>query len=247
MVSRELAVVYLRVGGEPLMPMGLTVGLFVPCFVDELWPQAGRAAVELIEKLGFGVAVGEAVCCGQALSNAGEEAEARRVRALWSRAHAAFSEVVVLSASCAGYLRKSAPNHQDPRVSEFCEWYSRYAPERFERPVPRRLALHSSCASLRETGTARHVRDLLDRVPGLEIAEPDQADECCGFGGSFASTFPELSVKIGRDKMANLLAAARGIDGVVSADCSCLLHLRGLASPETRFFHVAEVLRESVS
>jgi L-lactate dehydrogenase complex protein LldE len=90
------------------------------------------------------------------------------------------------------------------------------------------------------------VRDLLHRVPELVVCDPAQMEECCGFGGSFATTFAALSVRMGADKVAALRQAGGGVDAVVSADCSCMLHLQGLAPPGLSFHHVAEILREAI-
>ncbi|MFQ5504795.1 MAG: (Fe-S)-binding protein [Planctomycetota bacterium] len=221
--------------------MAGTVGLFVPCYIDQLWPRAARAAVELVEALGFEIRIANAICCGQMFANDGNEFEAARVFGFWSREHAGFDHVVVLSASCAGFLRAKGA-----RVLEFCEWIVTEAPERFPRPVRRVLALHSSCSALRGTRSAWAARALLTRVAGLELSEPEHASECCGFGGTFATSFSEVSIEMGRDKIRGFFGGDRPVEGVVSADCSCLLHLKGLAPEEKKFFHVSEVLLEAL-
>ncbi len=221
--------------------MSSTVALFVPCYVNELWPQAGRAAVELIEAAGHRVSITDAVCCGQVLANSGEAADATRVYDVWDSAHQAAHEVVVLSASCTGHLLQ-----QGAQVREFCEWFVAQAPREFATPVPRMVALHTSCSALRETKTAWAEQELLRRVPQLAVHTPKQADECCGFGGSFSTGFADLSVKMGQDKIANLEQSAQRIDAIVSADCSCLLHLRGVAREDLEFFHIAEILRMAI-
>lgn len=228
--------------------MAAAVALFLPCFVDQLWPQAGQAAVELIEACGRRVVVAEAVCCGQVLANAGEAEEARRVREFWQGAHADSEEVVVLSASCASHLARTAEPEAGPSVREFCEWFVERSPLRFPAPVGRRIALQASCSAMRDTATADAMRDLLARVSGLQVFEPVHAEECCGFGGSFAASFADLSVRMGVDKVQHLMAAGDGaIDAIVSADCSCLIHLSGVAPQGAPpVFHVAEILREAL-
>jgi L-lactate dehydrogenase complex protein LldE len=232
----------------------MQVGLFVPCFVDELWPRAARAAVEVMEALGYEPGIGKAACCGQVLANAGDRPGAEAVRAVWASDHRRFETVLVLSASCCGHLRTGAPDRvpvgqtpadEAPRVREFCEWLVECAPAEFPARVDRRLALHPSCSALRETGTAEATREVLRRIPGLEIVDPSRPDECCGFGGTFATEFSELSVEMGASKVRDLLT--NGVDGVVSADCSCLLHLAALAPQHVPFFHVAELCREAIA
>lgn len=217
------------------------VCFFIPCYVDELWPRAGRAAVELAEAVGFRVDLADSVCCGQALANAGEAATAEQMRRR-ATSTAASSELVVLSASCAGFLAGRGAN----KAREWCEWFADYAPDRFPKRVERRVALHSSCSAIRSTRSDWAARDLLARVDGLRVSEPQEREECCGFGGSFSTEFAELSVRMGSDKVEALRASNEGgIDAVVSADCSCLLHLRALEKDALACYHVAEILREA--
>jgi L-lactate dehydrogenase complex protein LldE len=222
------------------------VGLFVPCYMDELWPQAAIAAVHVLEALGHRPIVRDPVCCGQVLSNSGDEEGARELTRLWADGHAGLDVVLVLSASCGGFLQHEAP---DVPVREFCDWLEEHGPERYPSRVEGRFAYHASCASQRETGTAESTGSLLGRIEGLELLRPEPRDECCGFGGSFATKFPELSVRMGRDRLDCLMhqdAPAGRVDGVVSADVSCLLHLRGLAPEGLRMLHVAELLEEAL-
>ena len=233
---------------------GQAIGFFAPCYVDELWPSAGRAALELIEALGVPVEIADPVCCGQAMSNAGDSAGADAVLGAWLSGHRGFDTVVVLSASCAGFLQRALDTHDTldthdgpvPRVYEFCDWFLEHAPNPWPGRFERRLALHASCSSLRETGTAAATREVLERIDGLELVDALQPEECCGFGGSFSTSFAELSVRMGCDKVDHLLANG-GVDGVVSADCSCMLHLQSVAPESLRFFHVAEVLQHSLT
>lgn len=226
--------------------MSRSLRLFIPCYVDELWPSAAIAAVELSEAVGYRVSIEDAACCGQALDNAGESAAGARVRATLMQGNR-DDEIVVLSASCAGHLQATrSAAASEPRVREWCEWFTQHAPDEFPRSVDRRVALHSSCSSLRATRTDWAARDLLGRVRGLTVAQPESHDECCGFGGSFASEFAELSVRMGADKVrACLEADARGVDAIVSVDCSCLLHLKAMRSHDVECLHVAEILRDA--
>lgn len=223
-----------------------SVRLFVPCFVDELWPQAARAAVELAEAVGFSVQLVDAVCCGQALANSG--ADSTKVEARFASAASGADEVVVLSASCAGHLQTMSGGHaRVPPVVEWCDWFVRYAPDRFPQRLERRVVLHGSCSALRSTRNVETIRDLLSRVDGLEVFDPADASECCGFGGTFSTEFPEMSVRMGRDKWNSLASAhPNGVEGVVSSDCSCLLHLRAIGKGALPCYHIAELLRSAV-
>ena len=222
------------------------LALFAPCFVDQLWPQAAQAAVQLIEALGHEVELGEAVCCGQVFGNSGDEQRAQDLERRWLRAHERFDSVILLGASCTGYIRART---ERGGIEDFCEWMVREGPARFPNPLARQVAVHHSCASLRETRSAKALAELLRRVPDLRVQEATRSDECCGFGGSFSVNFPELSVRMGQDKLAELQEAGP-VESIVSADCSCLLHLRsldaeGMGAKGTRFQHIAEVLLEA--
>ena len=252
----------------------MKTSLFVPCFVDQLFPEAGLAALQVLRRLGFAPRVSDAHCCGQALSNAGDGPGAAALLRAFDAGHPSSETVVVLSASCTEHLgRELDLGAKSLRIMEFCEFLARFGPERYELGVPKTLILHQSCSALRGTDTAAATRDLLGRIPGLQILEPPAAEgECCGFGGSFATTFPELSGAMGRDRLAFLQSAAKGdtpsslgsppvggpgplaaaptvrdLDGLVSADLSCLMHLGNLRTyPGWPLLHPAQVLREAL-
>jgi L-lactate dehydrogenase complex protein LldE len=241
------------------------VALFVPCFVDQLRPQAAIAALDVLERLGFVVDVpAGAACCGQPAANAGcardGEGALRRV----AHAYAGAERVVVLSGSCAAHLRAHAPAAAGAagarvaaRVVEFTAFLHDVvgpgAVAALGAAFPRRVGVHVGCHALRGLGLARpselqeapfdKVRALLAAVRGLTFADAARADECCGFGGTFAVAQPALSAKIGRDRLRAF--AAVGAEALVSTDLSCMLHLEGLArraGSALPMLHVAEVL-----
>jgi L-lactate dehydrogenase complex protein LldE len=236
--------------------------LFVPCYVDQLWPEVGLATAEVLERAGVEVAFPEAqTCCGQPFANAGHPDEARALGRRLARVFEGCEHVVCPSGSCVAMVRGELPHllgaeaaSLAPRVYELCEFLVDVLgvsswPGRF----PRRVGLHPSCHGLRGLGLARgsecplppfdKVAGLLASLEGLELVAPTRADECCGFGGSFAVTEAAVSCRMGLDRLAAHEAA--GAEVVTSVDASCLLHLRGLAvrrgSP-LRALHVAEIL-----
>jgi len=236
------------------------VALFVPCYVDQLWPEVGLATVEVLERAGVEVAFPKApACCGQPFANAGHAAEAARLGRRFAEAFAGFEHVVGPSASCVAAVRElahlgGAAAALAPRVRELCEFLVDVLgvaswPGRF----PRRVGLHPGCHGLRGLGLARpsermdapfdKVAGLLASLEGVELVAPARPDECCGFGGTFALREADVSVRMGLDRLAAHEAA--GAEVVTSVDPSCLLHLRGLAerrgSP-LRAMHVAEIL-----
>jgi L-lactate dehydrogenase complex protein LldE len=249
----------------------MTVALFVPCYVDQLYPQVAIAALTVLERLGVAVDVPEgAACCGQPSANAGFAREGHSTIERFVDVYAGYERIIVLSGSCAVHVRLHAGEvvahgrHGDrvgarvaDRTTEFCsylhdevgvDWLAGLGAS-FEG----RVAVHLGCHGLRGLGLARpselqirpfdKVRALLGTVRGLEVAELSRADECCGFGGTFAVGEPAVSVKMGRDRLRDF--TAHGARAVVSTDMSCLMHLDGLARRERiglPMYHVAEVL-----
>jgi L-lactate dehydrogenase complex protein LldE len=238
------------------------VALFVPCYVDQLWPEVGLATAELLEGLGIEVHFPEAqTCCGQPFANAGFEAEARRLARRFLEVFDGAEHVVCPSGSCVAMVRRHfAPllGAEPPlcgRVHELCEFLVDVlgASPGLGRRFPYRVGLHPSCHGLRELGLARaservepafdKVSPLLGALDGLELVAPERADECCGFGGSFAVDESAVSCAMGLDRLAAHERA--GAEVVTSVDASCLLHLRGLAERRgsaLRVMHVAEIL-----
>jgi L-lactate dehydrogenase complex protein LldE len=225
------------------------VALFVPCYVDPLRPRAGAAAVELLEALGHEVRVHpEAVCCGQPFSNCGMARDGEALARRWHEAMAGESTAVVLSSSCTVQLRHHPPAAAGaPEVLELCEFLNVRHPQRRFGRLERAVALHSSCHGLRDSGADAHARELLARVEGLRLLRPRRCEECCGFGGTFSVAFSDLSLAMGEERLADLLAT--GAREVAATDLSCLIHLEGIARARAEgiaFRHVAEILREAM-
>ena len=242
----------------------MTVALFVPCYVDQLYPHVAIAALRVLERLGVAVDVPEgAACCGQPPANAGFEHDAEPVLRRFVDTYADYDRVVVLSGSCAVHVRLHAGSlgAAGARVAERATELTTFlhdevgldAVASLGARFPRRVAVHVGCHALRGLGLARptelnvapfdKVRALLSTVRDLELAELSRPDECCGFGGTFAVGEPAISAKMGRDRLRDY--DAHGAEAVVSTDVSCLMHLGGLSSragARLPMLHVAEVL-----
>ena len=242
----------------------MTVALFAPCYVDQLYPRVAIAALELLERLGIDVEVPQgAACCGQPPANAGFERAGLPALASFVRTFADCEQIVVLSGSCALHVRAHAAHLGAPgeqvanRTIEFCAFlHDVVGVDRVAAlgaVFAQRVAVHIGCHALRGLGLASpselqverfdKVRALLATVRGLSFAELSRPDECCGFGGSFAVGEPAVSAKMGRDRLRDY--AGGGADAVVSTDVSCLMHLQGLARRDGAalpMLHVAEVL-----
>ena len=248
----------------------MRVGLFVPCYVDQLAPGVAEAAVAVLERVGCRVDYDpDQTCCGQPFLNLGLADEAARLARAHLERFARYDTIVCPSASCVATVRRhyagigAARDPEGRRVAartfELGEFLVR------ERGVvdvgarfPHRVALLASCHGLRELGLGRPseavgasgwegpgvTERLLRAVARLELVTPYR-DECCGFGGAFAVEAPEVSGRMGRARLADL--AATGAAWIVGTDASCLLHLEGIrrkapGAPGPRPIHLAEVL-----
>jgi L-lactate dehydrogenase complex protein LldE len=239
-----------------------TVALFVPCYIDQLYPGVAWASLELLEAHGMQVDVpSQQVCCGQPLINMGASSAARPLGSAFEDCFAAYEHIVCPSGSCAATLQRQLAHgrsaHGAGRVFELCEFLVEVlGVERVEASFPHRVALHQSCHALRELGLGTPSelgggaalrespgRRLLSSVRGIELVEPSRADECCGFGGSFCLTEAGISARMGEDRVLDFESA--GADVVTSLDMSCLMHLSGVSRRQRRpleFMHIAEVL-----
>ncbi|MGH0036556.1 MAG: (Fe-S)-binding protein [Myxococcota bacterium] len=244
----------------------MRVALFVPCYVDQLCPDAGWAALELLEELGVQVDFPKAqTCCGQPMWTAGARAQAAGLAQRFLDVFDGWDRVVAPSASCVATVRRAFAELVEPRqraraaaMASRCFELTEFIVDelgvgRIDRAYPHRVGLHQGCHGLRELRLGRAserreetrdpARQLLASLHGIELVPLERADECCGFGGQFAVTEAPVSSLMGRDRLLDHERAGAGI--VTSTDASCLLHLDGLArragSP-LRMLHVAEVL-----
>lgn len=238
--------------------MGRQVSLFVTCMVDQLFPQIGMAMASVLEGLGFQVDFPEAqTCCGQPAFNSGYRAEARQVARYFLDVFEASEAVVVPSGSCTAMITHHFAElfGEDPaarqraenlarRVWEFSAFLTEVAGV---EDVGARLedvaTFHDGCHALRELGIHSAPRRLLAHVRGLELREMQPAAECCGFGGTFAVKFAELSGAMARAKIDAITRS--GARTVISLDPSCLMQIQGALSRaglKIRTMHLAEVL-----
>ena len=235
------------------------VALFVTCLVDLMRPRIGFAALELLEGAGCDVVVPAAqTCCGQPAYNSGDRRSAKALARKVLREFDGFDYVVAPSGSCAGMIKTHYPDlfSDEPaelaRARKLCE--RTYELTDFlvnvlhvER-VPGRFAgvvtYHDSCSGLREMGVKAQPRALLAKVPGLELREMEEAENCCGFGGTFSVKFGDISAHLAERKCANV--AASGADALVLGDLGCMLNIEGRlrrrGDMKTKVLHVAEVL-----
>ncbi len=241
----------------------MKVGLFIPCYVDALYPEVGIAAYKLLCHLGVDVTypLGQ-TCCGQPMANAGFENKAVGLADKYERLFEGFDYVVAPSASCAAFVRLNHPRLLDGKhecqaagkTMDICEFLHdvlrvKSLPGKF----PHKVSLHNSCHGVRELGLSspsernipryNKLRDLLSLVEGVTVYEPERLDECCGFGGMFSVEEPDVSTRMGKDKLARHIAT--GAEYITGPDSSCLMHLQGVAKREKaniQFIHIVQIL-----
>jgi L-lactate dehydrogenase complex protein LldE len=238
------------------------VSLFVTCLVDVVEPEVGVAAVRVLRAAGCEVAVPEGqTCCGQPAWNSGFAAEAAAVAATSLAALEAdpSATVVVPAGSCATVMRlywrelfrQVGDDDRARRAEAMAERTVELTEHLADRDLPAlvggsRVAYHRSCHLERELHLHDAPTDALACVEGCEVAPWDADDRCCGFGGTFSVKLPEASVAMADEK---LDALPDGVDVIVGADSSCLLHLRTRAEQRglpVRTRHVAEVLADGL-
>ena len=242
----------------------MKAALFIPCYVDALFPEVGIATLELLERLGVKVEYPlDQTCCGQPMANSGCEKDAAGAEALFVKNFAGYDYIVTPSGSCTHHVRDNLTAIPQTRqvqkvrrsVYELVEFLHDVLEVR-DFPwaaFPHAVGLHNGCASLRALRTAKasEIHEpafskpmaLLARVKGIRFVAPERPDECCGFGGTFSVFEEPVSAAMGYDKVND--HARAGAEYIVSADMSCLMHQKGCAERlglPVKFIHIAQVL-----
>jgi L-lactate dehydrogenase complex protein LldE len=242
----------------------MTVGLFIPCYIDQLYPQVGLATLRILKKLGLKVEFPrQQTCCGQPLANSGFEDAARPCAEKFLRVFGKYDCVVAPSASCVSMVRnhysrwlggKPGYDHLRANTLELCEYLVDVARVRtISGEFSHRVGLHMSCHGLRELRLAKSselvtqafnkARLLIEPLRGIELVSLSRPDECCGFGGTFSVFEEAVSSLMGRDRVADHLRS--GAEIIVGYDSSCLMHLEGIIKRQKaplRVMHIAEIL-----
>jgi L-lactate dehydrogenase complex protein LldE len=238
---------------------GMEVDIFIPCFVDQLYPDVGFSMVKVLERLGCKVCYNpEQTCCGQPAYNAGHFDEAVEVAGKFLKDFRSESKYIVSpSASCVGMVCNGYPNflrknilsadyqNVKSRMREFSDFLVNVLG--VDRVPGARLdaiaTYHDSCSALRECGIKEEPRLLLRNVQGLELREMAETDQCCGFGGTFAVKFESISVAMAEQKITHAMAVEP--DVIISTDSSCLLQYQSVMEKKgisVKTMHLAEVL-----
>ena len=237
----------------------MKITLFIPCFVDALFPRAGISMVQILERLGHTVVCPEEIaCCGQPPFNSGYWDEARTVAAPVLEKLKGAEAVVIGSGSCGAMVKKFYPElfantpqaelakQVAARTWEFSDFLAgKLGVTDLGAKFPCKVTFHDGCHGLRELGIKKSPRILLGHVRGLKLVEMAEVETCCGFGGTFAAKFPMISTAMGEVKCAS--AAQTGAEFIVSNDSSCLMQIQGLLSRQgskLKTIHLAEVLNK---
>ena len=236
----------------------MKVQLFIPCFVDQLYPQTAFNMVKVLEKACCEVVYNtNQTCCGQPAFNAGFWDEAKAVCSKFLKDFEGDDYIVAPSASCAGFVRNYYPTLFDKhspedekvkstgkRIYEFTEFLTEVLEiEHFGAELNALATYHDSCAALRECNIKTGPRKLLSNVKGLQLTEMNDVETCCGFGGTFAVKFDAISIAMADQKVNNALDTKA--EYIISTDLSCLMHLDGFIKGKNlslKTMHIADVL-----
>jgi len=235
----------------------MKVQLFIPCFIDQLYPQVAFNTVKILEKAGCTVGYNtQQTCCGQPAFNAGFWGESKDVCTKFVQDFDGADYIVSPSASCAGFVRNNYGKlfennaYQSPakkvasQIFELSEFLVKILNiTDLGASFKGKATYHDSCARLRECNIKAEPRALLSQVNGLEMVEMNDNETCCGFGGSFAVKYDTISVAMADQKIDN--AVATEAEYIISTDMSCLMHLDGRINhngQNIKVVHLADVL-----
>jgi len=237
----------------------MNVQLFIPCFIDQLYPQIGFNMIKVLEKVGCNVLYNtNQTCCGQPAFNAGFWGESKDVCAKFIKDFDGADYVVAPSASCIGFIRNNYPKlfdnsylHNDVkdlcgRAFELSEFMINVLNiDDVGATFNTKATYHDSCAGLRECKIKQEPRQLLSKVKGLELVEMNDVETCCGFGGTFAVKFDAISIAMADQKITN--ATKTEAEYIISTDISCLMHMDGRMKNEQvnsnlKTIHLVDVL-----
>lgn len=233
----------------------MNVQLFIPCFIDQLYPQTAFNTIKVLEKAGCKVTYNpNQTCCGQPAFNAGFWEDSKEVCTKFLKDYNSESVIVAPSASCVGFIRNyflklldtpaTIPNSLCNNVFELSEFLvNKLNFTDFGAVLKGKATYHDSCAGLRECKIKTEPRILLQAVDGLEIVEMEDVETCCGFGGTFAVKYEPISIAMAEQKVEHALAT--GAEYIISTDHSCLMHLQGYIDNKQysiKTMHIADVL-----
>ena len=241
----------------------MKIGLFIPCYVDVVYPHVGVATYKLLKHLGLDVEYPlNQTCCGQPMANAGFEKQAIPLAEKFEEKFKDFDYVVAPSVSCTAFVKLNYPRllkgkHEcvtSGKIMDVVEFlHDVVKVNKRLGTFPHKVSLHNSCHGVRELGLSspseenvpkfNKIKDLLELVDGIQVVEPERSEECCGFGGMFSVEETAICAQMGKDKVDRHIQT--GAEYVTGPDCSCLMHMAGVAKKEgmnIEFIHAVEIL-----
>ena len=245
----------------------MTAALFIPCYVNQFYPGAAIATLQLLEKLGVDVTypAGQ-TCCGQPMANSGFQHLTAETDELFVKNFSGFDYIVAPSASCVLHVKDHLHSKVHPEVAkgirgkifELVEFLTDVLNvENLRARFPHRVGIHHSCHGLRGLRLSQmselnappfsKPERLLHMVEGLELVTLDRSDDCCGFGGTFCVSEEAVSAKMGTDRVAD--HEKNGAEFITSSDLSCLMHLEGILNRKkspVKVLHIAEILNSQL-
>lgn len=241
----------------------MKIALFIPCYVDQFYPNAAIATVQLLEKQGVNVVYPhQQTCCGQPMANSGFEHLTRDCNNLFIKNFSSYDYIVSPSGSCTLHIKEHLHSNENDaaakgirnRIFELTEFMTDILQvKHLDASFPHRVGVHQSChgqRGLKLSQMSELVAEpfskpgvLLNMVKGLELIPLSRADECCGFGGTFCVSEEAVSAKMGKDRVADHLQ--HGAEFITGADMSCLMHMEGILRRQksnVKVLHIAEIL-----
>jgi len=241
----------------------MKVALFIPCYVDQFYPNVAIASLELLEKFGCQVSYpASQTCCGQPMANSGFEHLSGGCNHNFVESFTGFDYIVAPSGSCVLHIKQHLHDEEHPaeaekirkNIYELTSFLTDILKiENLNSTFPHKVGMHQSCHGQRGLKLAQmselnapafsKPQQLLDKVKGIEMVELDRKDECCGFGGTFCVAEEAVSVKMGQDRVAD--HARHQVEYITGVDVSCLMHMEGILKRQKsniKTIHIAEIL-----
>jgi L-lactate dehydrogenase complex protein LldE len=245
----------------------MRVALFIPCYIDQFYPNVGIASLQLLEKLGCDVSFPlEQTCCGQPMANSGFASLSKGCDSNFVKNFTGFDYIVAPSGSCVLHVKEHLHDEAHPleaekirnSVYELTEFLVDILKvKNIKSRFPFKVGLHNSCHGQRMLGLSSmservlpafsKPEQLLNMVEGIKLLKPKRNDECCGFGGTFCVFEEAVSVKMGKDRISE--HEANDVDYITGVDTSCLMHLEGILNRQgnkIKTIHIAEILNSSI-
>jgi L-lactate dehydrogenase complex protein LldE len=236
----------------------MNVDVFIPCFIDQFYPETALSFIQLLKKAGCDVNYNpEQTCCGQPSFNSGYWKETKTLAVKFLEDFKNAEIIVAPSASCTGFIKNyyrkvfaddsiflEKTNELSPRIFEFSDFLvNRIKKVEFGSVFNHKVTFHDSCAGLREYGIKKEPRVLLQNVKGLELVEMEKLDTCCGFGGTFSAKFHSISTAMTEQKVEH--AMKTGAEYIVSTEASCLMNIEAYIKKQKlpiKTIHLADLL-----